>query len=249
VPSGAYTDNGSAAVATGPHAYAFWIGTPAPDARVGITFTTPANTWAGVTARGQSGNPAATNYTAYIDPNSRVGLAIRNNFTYSYVASGPTVSPGSHRLEIQTTGTSPLNVTVWLDGVQVISYSDPNPLPPGAAGFMDYNGIGLPEDDFDVSAGSSGVAAGHQPVAVITGGPFSGTAPDTVFLDGTTSYTQVAGGWITDYFFDFGDGTSASQGWGNHTSAVPGSYTVTLTVTDDLGTNANTTQVVSISAP
>ena len=72
-----------------------------------------------------------------------------------------------------------------------------------------------------------------------------------VNLDATAS-TPDAGGTITDYSWNFGDGTTADAGTTpttSHTYTSPGIYTITLTTTDDLGVSATTTQQVIVDQP
>ncbi len=85
---------------------------------------------------------------------------------------------------------------------------------------------------------------GQGPVAVITGGPYSGTAPLAVYLDATTSYTTWSGGWISAFYWDFGDGTHSTNGYQTHTYSSPGTYTATLTATDGMGVTSSTTVAV-----
>jgi len=84
-----------------------------------------------------------------------------------------------------------------------------------------------------------------EPVA-IPGGPYAGNVGVPVVFDGSASYDSD-GGSIVDFNWDFGDGSTGSRAVVSHTYAVPGTFTVTLTVTDnDQKTNiATTTAVIS----
>jgi subtilisin len=65
-------------------------------------------------------------------------------------------------------------------------------------------------------------------------------------FDGTNSFDND--GNITSYAWSFGDGASASGSTTSHTYAVDGSYTATLTVTDDAGATDSISQTVSVTA-
>lgn len=74
-------------------------------------------------------------------------------------------------------------------------------------------------------------------------------APATVSFD--ASGTVIYSGTITDYTWDFGDGTTVSSGTSvttTHTYTDPGSYTVTLTVTDN-GGYTETTEMTAVVYP
>ena len=62
------------------------------------------------------------------------------------------------------------------------------------------------------------------PVADFTASPTSGPAPLTV------QFTNLSKGEITDYRWDFGDGTTSTECDPRHTYQDPGTYTVSLTV-------------------
>jgi len=69
-----------------------------------------------------------------------------------------------------------------------------------------------------------------------------------VTVDGASS--QDTDGSIAGYAWDFGDGTSAATGaQTTHTYAAAGTYTVTLTVTDDRNGTASTSRTVTIAGP
>ncbi|MCB9204729.1 MAG: PKD domain-containing protein [Flavobacteriales bacterium] len=63
------------------------------------------------------------------------------------------------------------------------------------------------------------------------------------------SNSTVATGFVTDYQWDFGDGSTASGTSVSHTYAAAGVYTVTLTITSEGCTESTSTQVTINPAP
>jgi PKD repeat protein len=87
------------------------------------------------------------------------------------------------------------------------------------------------------------------PVAFFTYAPATGiTTATNVAFNASGSY-PITGSRIVNYAWDWGDGTndnfntSASE---DHDWAGAGNYSVTLTVTDDLGQRASTTQLITV---
>ena len=85
------------------------------------------------------------------------------------------------------------------------------------------------------------------PIASINASPSSGQAPLTVKFDGSQS--SDPDGQITAYAWQFGDGGTSSGATVSHQYTKAGTFTATLTVTDDSGATASTTRAITASAP
>ena len=70
-----------------------------------------------------------------------------------------------------------------------------------------------------------------MPVAGFTGTPTSGETPLTV------TFTDASSGDITDWYWTFGDGTVSTEKNPTKTYAIPGTYTVSLTVATAIGSD------------
>jgi len=81
------------------------------------------------------------------------------------------------------------------------------------------------------------------PVLRVLTNPASAGAP--VAFDGSAS--SDLDGSVVSYSWDFGDGATASGAGASHTYASDGDYVVKLTVTDDKGVAAATTQTLSVA--
>ncbi len=88
----------------------------------------------------------------------------------------------------------------------------------------------------------------NDPPTADANGPYSGNVGDTIVLDGSGS--SDSDGTITNYAWSINgnsySGVAPSVNLGGY---APGTYTVTLTVTDDDGATDNDTSSLSINAP
>ena len=108
-------------------------------------------------------------------------------------------------------------------------------------------GLTVTDDDGATGGTTALVLANGAPTAAFTLTPSTGFAPLTVAADGSGSADPD--GNITSYAWDFGDGNTASGQQANNTFVNPGTYTVLLTVTDDLGASNSSSQSILVEAP
>ncbi|HJU43543.1 MAG TPA: PKD domain-containing protein [Vicinamibacterales bacterium] len=92
------------------------------------------------------------------------------------------------------------------------------------------------------------VGAPAPPTAAFTFSPASPEPDKTVFFNASTS-TAAPGRTIVEYFWDFGDGTTASGVAQSHVFDEEGEYVVTLKVVDDAGAFSVITQSVTVEVP
>jgi len=89
--------------------------------------------------------------------------------------------------------------------------------------------------------------ANQPPVARFTYSPANPLVNQWITFDATSSYDPD--GTIVSYFWDFGDGTTARGSRVTKRYSAAGTFTVTLTVTDNQGAKNSTSQTITVTAP
>jgi PKD repeat protein len=91
------------------------------------------------------------------------------------------------------------------------------------------------------------VLAGQGPTAIFVFSPSAPLVGQTVQFNASAS-TVPAGRTIASYSWNFGDGSSAAGVTASHTYLTAGTYNATLTVTDDIGEQATTSNPVAVGS-
>ena len=92
-----------------------------------------------------------------------------------------------------------------------------------------------------------GTNTGAMPQAAIATNSYMGTPPVQVTFSGAGSKPSQQNGTISQYLWDFGDGTQGTGMEVRHTFSESGRFTIQLTVTDNNGKQATASTVLTVS--
>ena len=143
-------------------------------------------------------------------------------------------------------GTSSGTYTTKIDIGNVTSYTLSN---------VDFGTYYFTLTAYDINRNESGfaleipivISAPNQaPSVSVSANPTLGTAPLSANFSGTGIDND---GTIVSRLWSFGDGSQSTEQNPSHTYIKPGTYTATLTVTDDDGDTGSNSVIISVSAP
>lgn len=171
--------------------------------------------------------------------------------------TGKTVLPYPNlKLSLAIVGPDGTTVVRQEQGVDTMGVSFMQPIAAPGDYYVVVDGVGTGDpvtayDDY-ASLGrytlEATMAANQPPVASTAGsGPLVGINSLTANFVGTAS--TDSDGTIVSYLWDFGDGTTSTSATAQHLFPTIGTYTVRLTVTDELGATGTTTLTVKVSPP
>ena len=178
---------------------------------------------------------ADANTGTHLTPDTRtpVGAKVvsvwteRGNSTTAWNVAGPAVRTAAY-----STGSGRVSAAVADAGV------DPSTARTGATGSATgtTNAVSAQAVNWSIVLPAPNVAP--------TAGMTKACTDVTCTVDGTSS--ADGDGTVASYRWDFGDGATSTGTTGSHTYAQPGTYTITLTVTDDDGATSTTSAQVSV---
>lgn len=151
-------------------------------------------------------------------------------------SAGTLVATANPASQLAASLTVPVREGIYHLAVSGVGYGDP------ATGYSDYASVGA----WKLTGTAPTAPLSLPPVPRIVTSAIEGTAPLTITFDGTGS-TDLNGP-IASWRWDFGDGATAFEPVASHTFTAPGTYQVTLTVTNALGISASATTTIRVAA-
>lgn len=140
--------------------------------------------------------------------------------------------------------TASVAVSLPVDGVYYLSVEGTGKQGSGSDyGYSDYGSLG----QYTVVGTVTDPSGNTPPLALIQTSATSGYAPFTVQFDGSAS--EDSDGFIVAYSWVFGDGGTSASISPEYTFQKPGSYTVSLAVTDDGGLIDSETVEITVLDP
>ncbi|NKE70793.1 beta-propeller fold lactonase family protein [Candidatus Manganitrophus noduliformans] len=252
VTAGSFGTDGNAARSQGSaNAAAITPGLGTDDYTVeSVILIPPGSAYSGIIARGRTdANFTFDLYSAQLSTTGTVNLYRRNGGAWTLLRSAAAgiVADRAYTLGLKVAGGSPVDLTVFLDGASLFTFSDSaaSRITSGVPGIINYN-AGVRYDRFTVSDNGASPPANRPPLAALSAGPGSGAAPLTVHFDGSGS--SDPDGSISSYAWDFGDGSNGAGPLIDHSYSTAGTFTATLTVTDNQGARTSAQRTLSVTS-
>ncbi|MEQ1531358.1 MAG: PKD domain-containing protein, partial [Methylococcales bacterium] len=152
-------------------------------------------------------------------------------------ASGNTVALVNPADSLSATLTATLNAGQYYLQIDGVGYGDLT------TGYSDYASLGQYQITGSYPKSATTLIS---PTAVVSALPTLGDAPLTVSFKGTGSADPD--GAISSYDWNYGDGTTnGTSATVSHVYNTPGSYSATLTVTDNSGLKNSSTQTITVT--
>ena len=219
--------------------------------------------------RNTTANSTKRDRQLYMDNSGRLNFGVKPNATRQVVTSPASYNDGAWHHAVASL--SKAGMKLYVDGAQVASRADVTVGEHLAIGYWRLGGDSLASwPSVPTSAYFNGsldevaiykhelsateVAAHH---AAATGAPTPNVKPIVQFTATRTglaasfssSGTSDPDGTIASYAWTFGDGDTSTAANPSHTYAAAGTYSVSLTVTDDDGGSTTLTKQVAVSTP
>ncbi len=138
------------------------------------------------------------------------------------------------------------HVTAYLNGTLYLNFTDPIIGQLGGCG-ISLASWGDSESQFNNATIAGSVLPDESPTADFSFSPSRAAPGQTVAFDGTLS--SEPDGYITNFAWTFGDGSTGIGPFPTHVYNLDGNYTVTLMVTDASGQTATALQTIPIVSP
>ncbi|KAA1422788.1 PKD domain-containing protein [Mumia zhuanghuii] len=215
-------------------------------------------------------NSSKADRHVYMDNTGRIHFGVKPDQTRKVVTSPGTYNNGQWHHVAATLG--PDGMKLYLDGTKVADRADVTVGEHLSRGFWRVGGDTLNNwpsasssaffaGDIDEAAVYSSVLSDSEIAAhyaAATGAPIPNLPPTAAFptptIDGLKvtvngSTSSDSDGTIASHAWTFGDGTTASGATATRTFEAAGTYTITLTVTDDDGATHQTSRQVTVAPP